>query len=308
MERINLELYVQKISFYYSYFGKDAFTFALNNEDSIKNDYDETIKKFEKICAKHMLKTVSLKYYKGFSFIPYKRISWFNFFDFVHQYRQRYMRETYKQQCCPEFDYSYYLEQKREDKNTKMDEYYILPKPYGSVQLLDLLAHFSQHERDLFNDVIGVFKNYIGQDRVLFDKIMEFKTLDRDPRFCDNKIINNLEDQVKRIVQINQDYEDDMDKVVNAVYYCYYMMLKKSELHTKKTYVHSGIMTDPLYNVINIRKREKEAFEDANFKNNVFRDPTAPKMFSKIPKKQSVLKPKILKLAKDLAVHRFENT
>jgi hypothetical protein len=31
-------------------------------------------------------------------------------------------------------------------------------------------------------------------------------------------------------------------------------------------------------------------------------------MFSKIPKKQSVLKPKILKLAKDLAVYRFENT
>jgi len=302
MKRINLEVYVRKISFYYSYFGKDAFVFALNNRDSIENDYNETIKKFEKICAKHMLKTASLKYYKGFSFIPYKRISWFNFFDFVHQYRQRYMYETYKQQCCPEFDYSYYLEQKRKDKNTRMDDYYILPKPYGSVQLLDLLAHFFQHERDLFNDVIGVFENYIGQDRVLFDKIMEFKTLDRDPRFCDNKIINNLEDQVKRIVQINQDYEDDMDEVVNGTYYCYYTMLKKSELHTKKTYVHSGIMTDPLYNVINIRKREKEAFEDANFKNNIFRDPTAPKMFSKIPKKQSVLKPKILKLAKDLAI------
>jgi len=302
MKRINLEVYVRKISFYYSYFGKDAFVFALNSRDSIENDYNETIKKFEKICAKHMLKTVSLKYYKGFSFIPYKRISWFNFFDFVHQYRQRYMYETYKQQCCPEFDYSYYLEQKRKDKNTRMDDYYILPKPYGSVQLLDLLAHFFQHERDLFNDVIGVFENYIGQDRVLFDKIMEFKTLDRDPRFCDNKIINNLEDQVKRIVQINQDYEDDIDEVVNGVYYCYYTVLKKSELHTKKTYVHSGITTDPLYRVINIRKREKEAFEDANFKNNIFLMLITPKMFSKIPKKQSVLKPKILKLAKDLAI------
>ncbi len=48
MKRINLEVYVRKISFYYSYFGKDAFTFALNNEDGIKNDYDETIKSLKK--------------------------------------------------------------------------------------------------------------------------------------------------------------------------------------------------------------------------------------------------------------------